>query len=96
MKSLEHKTPTLWVALAWTVVTIPMGWGVYQSLVKSLPLFGVASTPTSHHPVGKQRPVTRLEPRVFVGQAFRPDRGSVRPESLTYKDLSPGSHRRWF
>ncbi len=43
-----------------------------------------------------QRPVTQLEPRVFVGQAFRPDRGSVRPESLTYKDLRPGSHRRWF
>jgi hypothetical protein len=45
MKSTENKTSTLPVALAWILVTIPMGWGVYQSVVKSLPLFGVSSTP---------------------------------------------------
>lgn len=46
-------TPTLLIALAWTVVTIPLAWGVYRSVVQSLPLFrmsaprqdGVRSTP---------------------------------------------------
>ena len=32
-------TSTLVLILAWVVVAIPLGWGVYQSLVKSLPLF---------------------------------------------------------
>ncbi len=53
MKSREDRTSNLLVALAWVVVTIPMAWGVYQSVVKSLPLFGVSSTPTSPHPSGK-------------------------------------------
>jgi hypothetical protein len=53
MKSPENKTSTLPVALAWILVTIPMGWGVYQSVVKSLPLFGVSSESGSPHPGGK-------------------------------------------
>ncbi len=48
MKNPENQPSTLLVALAWTVVSIPMGWGVYQSVVKSLPLFGASSTPTPH------------------------------------------------
>lgn len=27
------------LVLAWTVVAVPLGWGVYQSVQKSLPLF---------------------------------------------------------
>jgi hypothetical protein len=27
------------VVLAWTLVAIPLGWGLYQSVVKSKPLF---------------------------------------------------------
>ncbi|WP_438269982.1 MFS transporter small subunit [Paludisphaera mucosa] len=27
------------LALAWGLVLIPLGWGVFQSLTKSLPLF---------------------------------------------------------
>lgn len=27
------------MATAWLIVLIPLGWGVYQSIVKSLPLF---------------------------------------------------------
>lgn len=55
MKSPESKTSTLLVALAWMVVTIPMGWGVYQSVVKSRPLFGASTqhTPAPPHAVGK-------------------------------------------
>jgi len=34
------KTPsTPVVAACWLLVLIPLGWGVYQSVVKSLPLF---------------------------------------------------------
>jgi hypothetical protein len=43
MKYSETKTPPLLVALAWTIVLIPLGWGVVQSLAKSLPLFHVAT-----------------------------------------------------
>jgi hypothetical protein len=50
MESPENKTSTLLVALAWVVVTIPLGWGVYQSVVKSRPLFGASAQPRA---VGK-------------------------------------------
>lgn len=33
------------IALAWIVVAIPLGWGVYQSVVKALPLFRTAPAP---------------------------------------------------
>lgn len=36
-------TSPLTIALAWIVVAIPLGWGVYQSVVKSLPLFRTAA-----------------------------------------------------
>jgi hypothetical protein len=32
-------TSPLTIAAAWIVVAIPLGWGVAQSVVKSLPLF---------------------------------------------------------
>jgi hypothetical protein len=35
-------TSPLAIAIAWVVVALPLGWGVYQSVVKSLPLFQVA------------------------------------------------------
>jgi hypothetical protein len=31
--------------IAWIWVAVPLGWGVYQSVNKSLPLFGGASKP---------------------------------------------------
>lgn len=39
MNDPRAKTPTSRIALAWAIVLIPLGWGVFQSLVKSLPLF---------------------------------------------------------
>ena len=33
------KASRLRVAAAWILVAVPLGWGVYQSVVKSLPLF---------------------------------------------------------
>ncbi|MDR3635520.1 MAG: hypothetical protein P4L84_17075 [Isosphaeraceae bacterium] len=44
MDSSERKPSTLAVALAWLVVTLPLGWGVYQSVVKSLPLFRASAS----------------------------------------------------
>jgi hypothetical protein len=35
----EKKTPPLWLAAAWIVVALPLAWGVYQTAVKSRPLF---------------------------------------------------------
>ena len=29
------------LALAWLWVAVPLGWGVYQSAIKSAPLFGI-------------------------------------------------------
>jgi hypothetical protein len=31
--------PTLRVVTAWTLVSVPLAWGVYQTLLKSLALF---------------------------------------------------------
>jgi hypothetical protein len=39
----ERPTSPLAIAAAWLIVLIPLGWGVYQSVVKSVPLF--RSTP---------------------------------------------------
>jgi hypothetical protein len=36
---MEKQTSPLTIALAWLVVLIPLAWGVYQSVMKSLPLF---------------------------------------------------------
>jgi hypothetical protein len=34
-----RKSTPAGIALAWIVVMVPLGWGVYESVVKSLPLF---------------------------------------------------------
>jgi hypothetical protein len=36
-------TSPLLIAAAWIVVTIPLAWGVYQSVVNSLPLFHLSA-----------------------------------------------------
>ena len=38
-------TPLALVLCAWVVVAIPLGWGLYQSVVKSRPLFTGAAAP---------------------------------------------------
>lgn len=34
-----EKTPVIMIALAWLFVSIPLMWGIYQVVLKSLPLF---------------------------------------------------------
>jgi hypothetical protein len=41
----EKKSSLLLIAVSWIVVLIPLGWGVVQSVVKSLPLFSVSAAP---------------------------------------------------
>jgi hypothetical protein len=40
----EEKTPFWLLAVAWTVVAIPLAWGVYQTAAKSMPLFRVSAS----------------------------------------------------
>jgi hypothetical protein len=47
MVSSEKKTSLLLIAVAWIIVMIPLGWGVVQSVVKSMPLF---QTPAGSKP----------------------------------------------
>jgi hypothetical protein len=47
MVRVEKKSSPLLVAAFWAIVLIPLGWGVVQSVVKSLPLFQMASTTDS-------------------------------------------------
>ena len=39
MSENSSKTSPLLVALAWTLVALPLGWGLYVSVIKSKPLF---------------------------------------------------------
>jgi hypothetical protein len=45
---------TLRLVASWLLVLIPLGWGVYQSVVKSLPLF--QSTPAAVRSVSSSTP----------------------------------------
>jgi hypothetical protein len=52
MTDAERPTSPLAIAAAWLIVVIPLGWGVYQSVVKSLPLFRGATV----HPAAAPAP----------------------------------------
>jgi hypothetical protein len=46
MTPSHARTSLAIVLLAWTLVAIPLGWGLYQSIIKSKPLFtATAVTP---------------------------------------------------
>ncbi len=47
MDQVEKKASPLLVAVCWIIVLIPMGWGVVQSVVKSLPLFEAQQSPVA-------------------------------------------------
>jgi hypothetical protein len=38
----EKKSSLLVIAMSWLVVLLPLGWGVFQSVVKSLPLLSAS------------------------------------------------------
>ena len=44
----EPKSHPLRVAAAWLIVLIPLGWGVIQSVGKSLPLFQSSASRTQN------------------------------------------------
>ena len=45
------------VAIYWLIVVLPLGWGVYQTVQKSVPLFHVTSA-TAAAPNASSTPVT--------------------------------------
>ena len=48
MTAAPTRTSLAVVLLAWVVVAIPLGWGLYQSIMKSRPLFAAAAVPPPH------------------------------------------------
>jgi hypothetical protein len=47
MTETSPKSSSLLVAAAWLIVALPLGWGLYQSVIKSKPLFNAASAPAA-------------------------------------------------
>ena len=43
MVRIEKKSSPLRIAAPWMIVLIPLGWGVVQSVIKSVPLFRMSS-----------------------------------------------------
>lgn len=39
MTTPAHESPRFAIIVSWTLVLVPLAWGVYQSVMKSLPLF---------------------------------------------------------
>jgi hypothetical protein len=39
---------TIALVIAWMLIALPLGWGVYQSVQKSMPLFHGQSEPAVH------------------------------------------------
>jgi hypothetical protein len=39
MTETLKKSPTVLILLAWTVVSVPLAWGVYHTLLNSMKLF---------------------------------------------------------
>jgi hypothetical protein len=35
----NERTSPLQIAIAWAIVGVPLAWGVYQTVLKSVPLF---------------------------------------------------------
>ena len=45
MVATEKKSSRLVIAVSWMIVLLPLGWGVVQSVVKSLPLLSMSAAP---------------------------------------------------
>jgi hypothetical protein len=45
-----RRTPLVLVLCAWAIVAIPLSWGLYQSVMKSRPLFMGAAAPAAVTP----------------------------------------------
>ncbi len=55
MVRTEKKSSPLLIAVSWMIVLIPLGWGVVQSVVKSLPLFQAPSAKDHQAPTSQVR-----------------------------------------
>ena len=53
----EKRTSPFVLGFAWLLVSIPLGWGVYESVKKSVPLFALASASDTPTPAPSDAPV---------------------------------------
>jgi hypothetical protein len=44
------KSPGVLILVAWLIVGIPLGWGVYNTVLSSMKLFQATATPTAAPP----------------------------------------------
>jgi hypothetical protein len=51
MTDTAKKSPAASILLAWLLVSVPLGWGVYNTLLNSMKLF--QSAPTQQTPVSQ-------------------------------------------
>ena len=56
MSENTPKSSPLLVVAAWVLVALPLGWGLYQSIIKSKPLFTSVSTPAASAPAAPAAP----------------------------------------
>jgi len=58
MSNSPQRTSPLLVVAAWVIVALPLGWGLYQSVIKAKPIFTGISTPAKA-PVPAVAPVNK-------------------------------------
>lgn len=56
MNPTPKKSSPLTVAAAWVVVSIPLAWGFYQSVMKSKPLFSARAPAAQAAPAAVAKP----------------------------------------
>jgi hypothetical protein len=47
MAGTTKKSPVIAILLAWLIVGVPLGWGVYNTLLSSMKLFRAPATQTT-------------------------------------------------
>ncbi len=58
---------TMVLAIAWIWIAVPLSWGVYQSVQKSIPLFSDSSQPAVTQAVGT--PSVETQPTATTNRA---------------------------
>jgi hypothetical protein len=75
---------TIALAIAWILIAMPLGWGVYQSVQKSMPLFQGQSEPVAPSRQGEEKGDRLLDrkpsPPMALSQPDQPGRSRQSPQ----------------
>jgi hypothetical protein len=87
------KTSPLSIALAFLVVALPLGWGLYRSVMNSKPLFSAAKAPLpAAAPAPGTAPAASTAPAVApAAAAIRPSAPAVSPIRLVVPTAAPAA-----